>query len=57
VLDVLEGEREFEDVDPGVRHDYRVVVGLAHGLPLDEIQSLPAGYLDLLDAYHAIRSL
>jgi len=33
------------------------MVGLAAGLSLDEIESLPAGYLRLVDAYNAMRGL
>jgi hypothetical protein len=33
-----------------------IVVGLAHGLSLEEIHDTPTGYLELLDAYHATRT-
>ena len=55
VLDVLEGERELGDVDTDARLDYLIVVGLAHGLSIDDIHGLPTGYLELLDAYRATR--
>jgi len=59
VLDVFEGEQSLVDVErhERARLDYLVVVGLAHGLSLDDIMDVPLDYLELLDAYTATRLL